>query len=64
MRKTGIVLLVVGALLAFGLPALESAMKWSSYEVNIIKLLGWVVLAIGLFMVFKKKSADKQQSQD
>jgi hypothetical protein len=63
MRKAGIILLVIGALLAFGLPALESAMKWSSYGINIIKLLGWVVLAVGIFVVFKKP-ADEQQSQD
>ncbi len=38
-RKWGSALLIVGGLMGFGLAALEGIYDWSSYGVNIIKLM-------------------------
>jgi hypothetical protein len=57
MRVAGMVLIVLGAALAIGLAAVESAQKWSSAPVNVIKLVGWAMLIAGVFMVFSKKKS-------
>ncbi len=62
MKTWGIILLVVGGLLGFGLAVLEGIYKWSYYEVNIIKLVGWAMMIVGLVLVCRKPK--KQAPQD
>ncbi len=55
MKTWGIAALILGLLLAVGLPIVESSLGWGSYLVNILKLIGFGLLAVGIVLLCKRK---------
>ena len=61
MKTWGILMLIVGAALGFGLPLLEGILGWNSAVINVVKIVGIVVFFVGVSMLLsarKKASAD------